>query len=78
MYAQVIHFLNDSAAGIPYPALTGWECIKHISDGQTVCIFGAGGNIGWFVMNILKNLKHCEVVAVCGPNQIDRVKQRNT
>jgi NADPH:quinone reductase-like Zn-dependent oxidoreductase len=71
------YFLQTSilAAGMPYSALTAWQCIKNVNNGEIVCIFGAGGGVGWFLLNILKHIKNCTVTAVCHPKDFEKVPE---
>jgi hypothetical protein len=72
-----IHYYVNSfsplAAGIPFAGLTAMNAVYRVSPGTKVLVFGAGGAVGYFVINFLANIMGCRVTAVCGKKDMAKV-----
>jgi NADPH:quinone reductase-like Zn-dependent oxidoreductase len=63
----------EAAAAVPVAALTALQAVRDqgkIQQGQTVLIYGAGGGVGTFAVQIAKSFG-TEVTAVCGTRNLD-------
>lgn len=63
----------QQAAAIPFTALTAWQAINGIKNGNKVLVHGAGGAVGFFVIHFLKNIMNCQVVGTCSTKDIEKV-----
>lgn len=61
------------AAGIPFAALTAWNAVHRVNPGTKVLVYGAGGAVGYFVINFLKNVLGCTVTGVCAERDMAKV-----
>lgn len=64
------------AAGTPLAALTAYQALRDkagVSSGQHILINGASGGVGSFAVQLAK-LMGAHVTAVCGPDNVARVK----
>lgn len=62
-----------AAAAIPVAALTALQGLRdkgRVQPGQRVLIYGAGGGVGTFAVQVAKALG-AEVTAVCGPHNVE-------
>ncbi|MFX1511176.1 MAG: NAD(P)-dependent alcohol dehydrogenase [Promethearchaeota archaeon] len=57
------------------PALLAFRDLVQPEKGQKVLIIGASGGIGTFGVQIAKNVYGAEVTGVCGPTNVDMVKE---
>jgi len=63
----------EAAAAVPLAALTALQALRNqgkIQAGQQVLIYGAGGGVGTFAVQIAKSFG-TEVTAVCGTRSLD-------
>lgn len=63
----------EAAAAIPVAALTALQGLRdkgQIQPGQRVLIYGAGGGVGTFAVQVARALG-AEVTAVCGPHNVE-------
>jgi NADPH:quinone reductase-like Zn-dependent oxidoreductase len=63
----------EAASAVPLAALTAIQGLRdqgNIQPGQNVLIYGAGGGVGTFAVQIAKSFG-AEVTAVCGPRNLD-------
>ncbi len=68
----------QEAAAVPggsTPALIAFRDLATPEKGQKVLIIGASGGIGTFAVQMAKNVYGAEVTGVCGPTNIDMVKE---
>ena len=68
----------QEAAAIPggsTPALVAFRDLVTPKKGDKVLIIGASGGIGTFAVQMAKNVYGAEVTGVCGPTNIDMVKE---
>jgi NADPH:quinone reductase-like Zn-dependent oxidoreductase len=66
------------AAAVPggsTPALIAFRDLAPPKKGQKVLIIGASGGIGTFAVQMAKNVYGTEVTGVCGPTNVDMVKE---
>ncbi len=71
----------QEAAAVPggaSPALLAFRDLAQPEKGQKVLIIGASGGIGTFGVQIAKNIYGAEVTSVCGPTNVDMVKEIGT
>lgn len=77
MVAKKPRQLNHvEAASVPVVAVTAWQMLfeyAEIAAGQSVLIFGAGGNVGGYAVQLATSAD-LDVVAVAGAKDIDRVR----
>lgn len=67
----------EEAAAVPVAALTALQALRDrgkIQAGQRVLIYGAGGGVGSFAVQIAKTFG-AEVTAVCGPGSVETVRR---
>ncbi|MFX0094913.1 MAG: NAD(P)-dependent alcohol dehydrogenase [Candidatus Hodarchaeota archaeon] len=67
----------QEAAAVPggaTPALVAFKDLATPKKGQKVLIIGASGGIGTFAVQMAKNVYGAEVTGVCGPTNVDMVK----
>jgi NADPH2:quinone reductase len=57
------------------PALLAFKDLVRPKKGQKVLIIGASGGIGTFAVQIAKKVYETEVTGVCGPTNVDMVKE---
>ncbi|NHJ01854.1 MAG: NAD(P)-dependent alcohol dehydrogenase [Candidatus Heimdallarchaeota archaeon] len=57
------------------PALLAFRDLRQPQKGQKVLIIGASGGVGTFGIQIAKNVYGAEITAVCGPTNIEMVKE---
>lgn len=57
------------------PALLGLRDIANLKKDQRILIIGASGGIGTYAVQIAKHVYEANVTAVCGPNNIDLMKE---
>jgi len=63
----------EAAATVPIAGLTALQALRDkgkIQTGQNVLIYGSGGGVGTFAVQIAKSFG-TEVTAVCGPRNVD-------
>lgn len=63
----------ETAAAAPMAALTALQALRdqgHLRPGQRVLVYGAGGGVGTFAVQIARHLG-AQVTAVCGPNNVE-------
>ncbi len=68
----------QEAAAVPggaTPALVAFRDLAQPEKGQKVLIIGASGGIGTFAVQMAKNVYAAEVTGVCGPTNVDMVKE---
>jgi NADPH:quinone reductase-like Zn-dependent oxidoreductase len=68
----------QEAAAIPggaSPAFTAFRDLATPKKGDKVLIIGASGGIGTFAVQMAKNVYGAEVTGVCGPSNVDMVKE---
>ncbi|MHA2224849.1 MAG: NAD(P)-dependent alcohol dehydrogenase [Candidatus Hodarchaeales archaeon] len=68
----------QEAAAVPggaTPALVAFRDLAHPKKGDKVLIIGASGGIGTFAVQMAKNVYGTEVTGVCGPTNVDMVKE---
>jgi NADPH:quinone reductase-like Zn-dependent oxidoreductase len=68
----------QEAAAVPggsTPALVAFRDLATPEKGQKVLIIGASGGIGTFAVQMAKNVYGAEVTGVCGPTNVDMVKE---
>jgi NADPH:quinone reductase-like Zn-dependent oxidoreductase len=68
----------QEAAAVPVfatPALVAFRDLATPKKGQKVLIIGASGGIGTFAVQMAKNVYDAEVTGVCGPTNVDMVKE---
>ncbi len=68
----------QEAAAVPggaTPALLAFKDLATPKKGQKVLIIGASGGIGTFAVQMAKNVYGAEVTGVCGPTNVDMVKE---
>jgi NADPH2:quinone reductase len=68
----------QEAAAVPggsTPALIAFRDLATPKKGQKVLIIGASGGIGTFAVQMAKNIYGAEVTGVCGPTNVDMVKE---
>ncbi len=68
----------QEAAAVPggsSPALVAFRDLVRPKKGDKVLIIGASGGIGTFAVQIAKNVYGAEVTGVCGPTNVDMVKE---
>ncbi len=68
----------QEAAAVPggaTPALRAFRDLATPKEGQKVLIIGASGGIGTFAVQMAKNIYAAEVTGVCGPTNVDMVKE---
>ena len=68
----------QEAAAVPggsSPALVSFRDLATPERGDKVLIIGASGGIGTFAVQMAKNVYGAEVSGVCGPTNVDMVKQ---
>jgi NADPH:quinone reductase-like Zn-dependent oxidoreductase len=68
----------QEAAAVPgghSPALIAFRDLATPQKGQKVLIIGASGGIGTFAVQMAKNVYGAEVTGVCGPTNLDMVKE---
>ncbi len=66
----------EEAAAVPMAAMTALQALRdkaNVQAGQSVLIHGAGGGVGTFAVQLAK-VFGAEVTAVCGPRNIQRVR----
>lgn len=66
----------EIAAAVPMAAVTALQALRNvgqIQSKQKVLIFGAGGGVGTFAVQLAKHFKS-EVTAVCGSKNVDLVR----
>jgi len=66
----------ESAAAVPMSAVTALQALRNkgnIQKGQTVLIYGAGGGVGTFAVQLAKYYD-TEVTAVCGERNVDLMR----
>lgn len=67
------NFSFEAAAAIPVAGLTALQGLRdkgRVQPGQRVLIYGAGGGVGTFAVQVAKALG-AEVTAVCGPHNVE-------
>ena len=68
----------QEAAAVPggsTPALVAFRDLATPKKGQKVLIIGASGGIGTFAVQMAKHVYGAEVTGVCGPTNVDMVKE---
>lgn len=68
----------QEAAAVPggsTPALVAFRDLATPKKGDKVLIIGASGGIGTFAVQMAKNVYGAEVTGVCGPTNVDMVKE---
>ncbi len=68
----------QEAAAVPggaTPALVAFKDLARPKKGDKVLIIGASGGIGTFALQMAKNVYGAEVTGVCGPTNVDLVKE---
>ncbi|MHA2176129.1 MAG: NAD(P)-dependent alcohol dehydrogenase [Candidatus Hodarchaeales archaeon] len=68
----------QEAAAVPggaSPALLAFRDLAQPKKGQKVLVIGASGGIGTFGVQIAKHVYGAEVTGVCGPSNVDMVKE---
>jgi NADPH:quinone reductase-like Zn-dependent oxidoreductase len=71
-----LNFLEAAAVpGGSSPALVAFRDLAPPKKGQKVLIIGASGGIGTFAVQMAKNVYGAEVTGVCGPTNVDMVKE---
>lgn len=63
----------EAAAATPMAALTALQALRDrgsLRPGQRVLVYGAGGGVGTFAVQIARHLG-AQVTAVCGPNNVE-------
>jgi NADPH2:quinone reductase len=68
----------QEAAAVPggaTPALVAFRDLATPQKGDKVLIIGASGGIGTFAVQMAKNVYGAEVTGVCGPTNVDMVKE---
>ena len=67
---------HEVAATLPIAALTALQALRdkgEVQAGQKVLIYGAGGGVGNFAVQLAKYYG-AQVTAVCGPNNVELVR----
>ncbi|MDI6452872.1 NAD(P)-dependent alcohol dehydrogenase [Peloplasma aerotolerans] len=70
------HLSFDDASAIPMSGVTALQALKNkgnIEINQKVLIYGSGGGVGTFAVQLAKHFM-AEVSVVCGPNNIELMK----
>ena len=68
----------QEAAAVPggsTPALVAFRDLATPKKGHKVLVIGASGGIGTFAVQMAKNVYGAEVTGVCGPTNVDMVKE---
>lgn len=68
----------QEAAAVPggsTPALVAFRDLATPKKGDKVLIIGASGGIGTFAVQMAKNVYGAEITGVCGPTNVDMVKE---
>jgi NADPH2:quinone reductase len=68
----------QEAAAVPggaTPALVAFRDLARPEKGDKVLIIGASGGIGTFAVQMAKNVYGAEVTGVCGPTNVDMIKE---
>ncbi len=66
----------EAAASVPIAALTALQAVRDkgkVRAGQQVLIYGAGGGVGTFAVQIAKSYG-ASVTAVCGTGSVDKIR----
>jgi len=73
-----INLSFQEAAAVPggsTPALIAFRDLATPKKGDKVLVIGASGGIGTFAVQMAKNVYGAEVTGICGPSNIDMVKE---
>lgn len=65
----------ETAAAVPMAAVTALQALRkgQVRSGQKVLIYGAGGGVGTFAVQLAKHFG-ARLTAVCGPRNVDLIQ----
>ena len=64
----------EHAAAVPVSGMTALQALRDLRPGARVLVFGAGGGVGTFAVQLARLLGAAEVTGVCRPAKADLVR----